>query len=169
MRCSVVNNIDFQVMLQKIQIILHPFLAFGLKLFEWIEFYFILSCSYVFRFNVVFFRKFLEPNTGPHEADVSDHWHRVCLIKWKYLHSILLQKLRWRLRCLDIGLRQKYKWVCYINDYIYFFWFEYCLRISEIFLAWVNEPPEEDIVITSAWGWSQNDFLSPVTMESVLF
>lgn len=38
-----------------------------------------------------------------------------------------------------------------------------------MFLAWVREPPEEEIVTTRAWGFTQNAFLRPLVTESVLF
>lgn len=40
--------------------------------------------------------------------------------------------------------------------------------MSLIFLAWVREPPGEDIVTTKAWGLTQNAFLRPAVTESVL-
>lgn len=73
MRSSVVNNIDFQVMFQKVQIVLHPFFALRFKLFEWIEFNLILSSCDVLSFDIVLFREFFEPKRRPHEADVSNH------------------------------------------------------------------------------------------------
>lgn len=75
--CSVIDNINFQIMFQKIQIILHPFLAFRFQLFKWVELDFILSCSNVLSFDVVFLGKLFEPQSGPHKTDVSNHGHGV--------------------------------------------------------------------------------------------
>ena len=51
----------------------------------------------------------------------------------------------------------------------YLFLLEYCLRMSLIFLAWVREPPGDEMVTTNACGLTQNAFLRPVVTESVLF
>lgn len=61
MRCSVVDYIDLQVMLQKVQIVLHPFFAFRLELFEGIKLNFVLPCSNVLSFDVVLVRELFEP------------------------------------------------------------------------------------------------------------
>jgi len=86
----------------------------------------------------------------------------------KYLHSILRLMLISHLHCLNIDLQQKCKLECCIFYDFYLFLFEYCFKMSLIFLAWVRDPPGEEIVTNSPSGLTQNDFLSPVTMESVL-
>lgn len=51
---------------------------------------------------------------------------------------------------------------------IYLFLSEYCLRISAIFFAWVNEPPDDEIVTMIAYGLIKTVFFKPLTIESVL-
>ena len=37
-----------------------------------------------------------------------------------------------------------------------------------MFLAWVSEPPTDEIVTTTASGFTQKAFLKPAVIESVL-
>lgn len=41
--------------------------------------------------------------------------------------------------------------------------------MSLMFLAWVKEPPDEEMVTANPSGFTQKDFFSPERMESVLY
>ena len=50
----------------------------------------------------------------------------------------------------------------------YLFLLEYCFNISDIFLAWVRDPPGDEIVTTIPYGLSQKVLFKPDTIVSVL-
>lgn len=51
----------------------------------------------------------------------------------------------------------------------YLFLLEYCFNISDIFLAWVRDPPGDEIVTTIPYGLSQKVLFKPDTIVSVLY
>lgn len=57
----VVDDVDFEVVFEQVQVVLHPLFAFGFQLLEGVELYLVLPGSYVLSFHVVFFSEFLEP------------------------------------------------------------------------------------------------------------
>lgn len=57
----VVDDIDFEIVLQQVQVVLHPLFAFGFELLEGVELDFILSGCDILSFDVVFVSELLEP------------------------------------------------------------------------------------------------------------
>jgi hypothetical protein len=58
--------------LEQIQIVLHPFLAFGFELLKWVELDFILPCGHILGLYVIFLSELFKPKRRPDESDISN-------------------------------------------------------------------------------------------------
>ena len=72
MFCSIANDPNLKLMLDLVDIILHPLLTLRLDLFKLVELDLILSCKDVLLFDVVLLCEFVIPESAPDHAHISN-------------------------------------------------------------------------------------------------
>ena len=77
---TIINNRAFEIVLEKVEIILHPFFRLGLDLFERIKFNFVFPAVYIIHFHIVLISKFLKPEAVPRIVKITDHRHLICVV-----------------------------------------------------------------------------------------
>jgi hypothetical protein len=70
---SVSNNPNFEFMIDLIDIIFHPFLAFGFNFFVGIKFHFIFASVYKLLLYIILLRKLVIPKLAPYCTNISNH------------------------------------------------------------------------------------------------
>lgn len=79
-----VDDGDLELVLQQVEVVLHPLLALGLDVLVDVELDFVLAPVHVLLPDVVLVCELLQPHRTPRKAEVPQQAHRICIS-----HSVL--------------------------------------------------------------------------------